>query len=299
MGRGCALVLVVALAGGCAGDRSVSPAAWLQKLRSPGQSGGVAADVVRLDVYQIQFPLADSAHYAELWSFIDEGDQTVPLEKRAQLEENGLRVGKVGGNPPGELLELLTEKRTCPNPRQMQVPLGKEERLVDCGPARPAGRFQLVQGEKKTPVELEQAQFAFAVKPTLAEGGKVCLHLEPRVKHANKNFLPWRPKADRSGWTRDVAQPAEAFESLSCEVTLAPGELLVLGARADRPETFGQQSFLCGEEQVPMQRLLVIRPWYNAPRGKAEPLPFGSDKELHAAPLAIQASQASVRGARP
>src|SRR5436190_18692161 len=124
MGRCRALVLALTLGAlsGCTGDTATTSASWLQKLRPyQGISG---PEAVHLDVALVNIPLADSARYRSLWTFVDE--QAVALEKQSVLEGNGFRVGQASANAPAELLELLTEPRSCPDPRRIQMHAGKD-----------------------------------------------------------------------------------------------------------------------------------------------------------------------------
>ena len=50
----------------------------------------------------------------------------------------------------------------------------------------------------------------------------------------------------------DVEPVAEKIADLGWEVTMAPGEYLVIGAREDRPGTLGHQAFVRPDESVPV-----------------------------------------------
>lgn len=295
MGRCRALVLALTLGAlsGCTGDTAGTTASWLQK-RRPYQ-GISGPEAVHLDVALLNIPLADAARYRALWTFVDE--QAVPLEKQAVLEDNGFRVGQASAAPPAELRELLTEPRSCPDPRRIQMHAGKDERCIDLGPALQKVSFQIADGEPGKRVELEQAQCALSVTPHLTDDGRTRLVIVPKVKHGAKGLLPWRPKSDLSGWTRQNDQAAETYPALGWEVVLAPGEFAVIGAREDRRETLGHQSFVRTEEKFPVKRLLVLRAWREAQEKPGEPARADGDGP---APLALQAGwTGSARGVSP
>ena len=133
-------VLVLALTAGllgCIGDRAARPVSWMERLR-PFQTDD--KEVVQVDVALVEVPASDRFFQGELWQFVDE--QVVPLEKKAQLEDNGFRVGQVGSKPPQELLELITQKRTCPAPRRFELHAGRGTR--DSGSGRPREPCPLV-----------------------------------------------------------------------------------------------------------------------------------------------------------
>lgn len=292
MGRCCALALTLVMLAGCSSERSVTSASFFSRLR-PFQ-GSPPADAVQLDVALVQIPCTDAARYGELWTFLDE--QAVNLEKKGILEENGFRVGRVGSTPPEELRELVSQRRNCPDPRRVQMQPGKEDRVLELGAARPHVAFQVVRGEQANRVELENAQCCLGVTPTLTDDGRTCLQIVPKIKHEGKGRLPWLPLADRSGWTRQMQQPADSFNELSWDVVLAPGEYLVIGAREDRPGTLGHEAFVHPEEKpTPLKRLLVLRAWRPVQDSKLAGIEHEAAGKGHAPPLAIQAGW-SARG---
>ena len=99
--------LVLALAGGCLGPQPAQPTGWLDRLKQLG--GPQGADLVVMDVAVLERPAGDRYLNGPLWSTIDE--QAVDLERRAVLDDNGLRVGRFGGMLPAGLQSLLTTDR--------------------------------------------------------------------------------------------------------------------------------------------------------------------------------------------
>jgi hypothetical protein len=294
--RGLVLALMLGSITGCLGDRATSSSSLLSRFRgSPSPAG---PEPIQLDFALVQVPLADDARYRDLWTFLDE--QAVPLEKKTVLEENGYRVGRVGANPPEELLELMTNRRYCPNPRRIQIELCKEEKLLELGPAIEHASFNVVQSEQSRQVALESAQCCIGVLLSLTEDGRTRLSLGPRIRHAGRDHMPWRPSADLSGWSRQFQKPVESFPGLDWEVQLMPGEYLVIGAREDRPDTIAHLSFLRFDEQLPVKRLLVLRAWRPADPRLA-PGGGGPTEETRreAVPLALQAGMSSARGVAP
>ncbi len=290
--RALLLALLIGAAAGCAGERS-SSTSLLHRLR-PFQ-GVTGPDAVQIDVALVQIPYGDAARYRELWTFLDE--QAVALDKKSALEENGFRVGRVGANPPEELLELVSQRRSCPDPRRVQMLAGKDERAFDLGPVLHKASLEIIRGEQSMPVELEDALCCLGVTPVAAEDGRTRLQIVPKVKQT-RGPLGWLPRPDRSGWTRQFEPVAEKIADLGWEVTMAPGEYLVIGAREDKPGTLGHQAFVRPDEGVPVKRLLVLRTWREGGGPKLaerEPVPDGSPRR--APPLAVQAGLA--RGVHP
>jgi hypothetical protein len=291
MWRVVAVALMLGSIGGCLGDRGPASLSLLRRFRKTAEPSG--PETVQLDVALVQIPLGDAAHYHDLWTFLDE--QAVPLEKKAQLEENGYRIGRVGATPPRELIELVTERRSNPDPRRIQMAVGKGEKTIDLGPPLEKAVFHLRQAEKETPVELEKGTYCLAITPALAEEGGTRLTFTPRVRHAGRDRMPWKASSERSEWTMQFEKAMESYAALSWEVVLAPGEYLVVGAREDRAGTIGHETFVRRDEGVPVKRLLILRSWRPDAAGRMDGGSQHGDRE-GAPPLAVQAAWPSYRG---
>ncbi len=243
--------LLTGLLTGCASE-PVRSTAWLDRFRHG--AGPAGSDVIQLDITLLERPLGDKYLNTELWESVDE---TIALESKEALANNGFRTGQTGGITPPGLQELLSSPRSCPHPRRVQCHAGKSLTL-DLGPERAVLRLQLQRDGAETPVTLEEAQCTLEVIPTLAADGRIRLHFEPQVQHGRVNLLP-QPSADHTGWVLKSDRPTERYPAMSWEVTLAANEYVVVGGRLDLPQSLGHQSFLCRDERVPVQRLLVIR----------------------------------------
>src|ERR1700691_3698612 len=89
---------------GCASTEQTHKGNWLDKLLRPG--GPTGPDVVQMDVALIERPLGDAYLNKDLWLAADE--QVVSLDNKAILQDNGFRIGQVGGLTPAGLQALLT-----------------------------------------------------------------------------------------------------------------------------------------------------------------------------------------------
>lgn len=285
--------LLCVLLAGCLSHETAHKAAWLERLR-PFQGPDVA-DVVVMDVALLERPVGDHYLNADLWDLADE--QVVPLEQKSLLEENGFRVGQVGGITPPGLQALLTSERSCVNPRRIQTHAGNATTVM-LGTTQVRCRYEVRQEGQVIPVELEQARCTLLVVPTLTRDGRTKLRFTPQVQHGESSLQPC-PAADRSGWVIQEQRPLEDYPALAWEVSLAPNEYVLVGARYDCPESLGHQAFFQKEGPSPVQRLLVIR----TGRSNLEPDPFpaptapAGDPAFSKSPsLAFQASYSAVRG---
>jgi hypothetical protein len=294
-GQGLLLGLLAGLFVGCLTNKPEGSVSFLKHLQPMGPTG---PDVVHIEVALIERPVGDRYLNQDLWPLADE--QIVGLEQKAVLEENGFRVGQVGGIPPPGLQALLTSATSCANPRLWQMHAGKSKTVM-LGSARPLCRFRLQQEGEARSISLEQAQCTLLVVPTLAADGRVQLHFTPQVLHGETNLLPC-PAPDNSGWVLQEQRPTELYADLGWEVVLAPNEYVVIGGRLDQPESLGYQCFIDADAPRPVQRLLVMRtggqaaaPPVDAPAAGVE----ASGSYGPSAPLALQAGYMAVRGSAP
>jgi hypothetical protein len=200
--------------------------------------GPTGSDVIQLDVAILEGPVGNRAFNQDLWGMTDE--QAIVAATQSGLEENGLRVGQIGGIAPQELQTLLTSERSCVRSRRIQLRSGSP-RIIELGPTLTQGRFVLHEKGRDTTVKLDQANCILSMVPMLAADGKTRLQFTPEI-------------ASHSGSNGSIR-----YDSLSWEVTLAPNDYLLIGGRYDRPNSLGWQCFMRPDEDAPVQRLLVIR----------------------------------------
>ncbi|MGH7174439.1 MAG: hypothetical protein ACRELG_29585, partial [Gemmataceae bacterium] len=234
----------------------------------------------------------------ELWSETDEeairvdDEQIAGLERKTALEQNGFRVGQIGGLLPSKLQDLLTSTRCCQT-RRIQKHAGRETTLT-CGSPWPHCRCRFVHDDRSATLEMDKAQCEFTVVPTLADEGRIHLRFTPRIKHGEGEmaFMTMRDSDGQLHWGRQEHQAEEVYPWLSWTLTVAPNEYVVLGAVLENGATLGEHFFLTREDDHPIvQRLLVLRATHvPTPAGPIEaslgPCP----------PLALRASLITARG---
>jgi hypothetical protein len=287
MGRRVAGVLAL-LAGAVAGCFTGQPERSLSRLGPAGLGRPAGADVVQIDVALVERPLGDRYLNGDLWQLADE--QGVTLERKAVLEENGFRVGQVGGLPPAGLQALLTSPRSCPDPHRLSVRAGNPT-AVTLGPTWKACCFAVKQGAEAAAVELADAQCVLEIVPTLTDDGRTALRFTPHLRHGPPRMVPYATQ-DPSGWRRwecVARQAEEAYAVLSWELTVAPNEYVVVGTHLNKPDTLGQRCF--AEEGV--QRLLVLR------TGRPLPAAPADEEFVRSPPIALRAAWGTARGHAP
>ena len=279
--------LVSLLLQGCALKETKRYVGWIPGFRHFESIAG--DDVVGAQVALIEAPVGDRALNGALWTLTDE--EFLSLEALSVLDENGFRVGKVSSSPPSELLDLLTSKKSCPNPRRLQGRAGKPLAPIVLGPERAEMTFHLSLDETGKDVTLSKAEVTFEIVPIIAKNGRTKLKITPQIRNGSERRQLWKPKDDRSGWMMQLTQPKKTYKELSWEVTLNPGQYLIIGGQFDRPGSLGHETFVRRDESPPVQRLLVIRALnHAASSNKADkPLVSVSAKPPSMKPLALQA----------
>jgi hypothetical protein len=282
---GLALVVV----GGCFWAPPGRPTGLVERLKP--FAGPRGADAVMFDVVQLEQPVGDRYLNHGLWTAADE--QAIDLERKAVIEDNGFRVGLLGGILPSEFQTLLASERSNPVPRRGWTRAGTPK-LLALGDAYPQLRFRLQTNGETTPVDLAQAQCVLQVTPSLTPDGDLKLAFLPLVQQGAKAL--WPPPID-GGLPLADQRPAERYPALGWEVTLAGSAYVVVGTRFEKADTLGHCCFVRTDGGKPVQRLLAIRASRLVP---PEAVPEGSDAGHRPAvpPLARQAITTTVRGAR-
>jgi hypothetical protein len=281
-------LLLLGCAVGCTLPAHVRGPSWIDRLRA-----GTAVDpnTVLVETALIERPLGDSYINRELWQDTDE--LVVGLERREALQANGLRVGRLVGTPPAGFQTLLLSPRYCANPQHLVVPSGKQCSTY-LGPVLAHCSVDLALETGKTELEIDQARFVIDVMPTLTAEGRTRLVCTPKIE-TGENVLPFQASPEDSSWVLRIERPSRKYAELSWDVTVAPGQYLVIGCLPERAGSLGQTAFVQEDGAMPVQRLLVIRT--NHAAGLSRDL--GTDELLRSGsppPLAIQAALPSVRG---
>ena len=221
----------------------------------PAKAQEIDANIVQLYQAFLERPLDDAYLSRELWTSTDQN--VVDIERQALLEENGIRIGQMVGGIPAKLLTLLKSERSCVNARIRLVSAG-ESAIYTLGPVQPKSTFRVQKNGQTEQVALEDAQFCFDIVAGPAPDGRIKLEFIPKVQHRQQAFRIDVSK-DFSDWVPPTDKPHRAFPHLSWHVSLAPGEVLVIGPHLDKPGTLGYRSFVQEEGPTPMQRVLILR----------------------------------------
>jgi hypothetical protein len=275
--------LLAGLLVGCV-PAQVKTTAWYRGRQPfPAPTG---PNIVEMEVALLECPVGDPYINRDLWTLADE--QIIPPEQKAALEENGFRVGQVGGIVPAELQNLLTSERNNVNPRRRLVMVGQPA-AFDLGSKVPTLHFTRMEAGTPAEVEFAGARCQLVVVPGLTPDGKAKFHFTPQVEYGD----PVRTiKPAPEGFQLEVESPHQSYPALSWEVTLGANQYLVIGARFEQRQSLGFASFVQRDESNPVQRLLVIRTNRSGSGVSGGGADEGAEEEATAhrsPPLALQA----------
>jgi hypothetical protein len=275
-------------AAGCTFSTHSQGPSWVDYMRA---SATLDPNTVLVETALVELPLGDPYVCRDLWRDTDE--LIVGLECREALQENGLRIGQLIGTPPVSFQTLLLSPRSCANPSRLTVPSGKLIPLYT-GPVVPHSSFDLVHDGQKNELEADQVRFGFDLVATLTNDGRTHLGFTPKIE-TGERLLPFQASPEQSSWVMRIERPNRKFADLAWEVTLSPGQYLVIGCRPDMTASLGQSAFVTDDEAKPRQRLLVIRT-NRAVAASSEQSPDELLRGGPAQPLAVQATQPVFRG---
>lgn len=218
---------------------------------APDQTPGVYLESVLFER-----PVGDPLLDRDLWA---NASSPLPPKTRALLEENGLRVVAFAGNLPRAFQKLLESESEAVNPQGLTFASRTDAVLPTVGPIEKC-EFRVLTdlSGSREKVELRTANGGILVKPEATADGRVKVVCEPRMQHGERQ--DWiRPTSDSTGFSLQGEIPLERYPGLGFDVTLGPGEYLVIGSPATATETLGSAMFGVEAKSESRQRVLVIR----------------------------------------
>ena len=246
--------------------------------------GRLASDAVGLEVGVAQLDSHQEETFESFWNLLDQ--QELPIELRKLLDQNGLRVAVMPIHPPSLLNELVDPKPVDPeklNEFEKQLHAKKllrpQPRMIihDRISNREGQAHEVatsdVQGETSWVIrngDEQTAGFGNQVRgmmsiTTYPNGdGSVRLLLRPEIHHGQS-----RPRigVGQRSFLVESSQHVTPVDELKFEVTLRPGESLVVAPTKDIAELggilLGSHGNAVGNSDskraVPTHRILMVR----------------------------------------
>lgn len=244
------MVALCVCAGGCATDtEQLADAGWSRlKPRLPGPT----PDVVEIQYYLIERPIGDPQINQAAWEEADE--QAISLDLKNQLDQNGLRIGKLTTRLPESVAQLLAgagQGRRNHGRSGAPAKLTTIDGLDDC-------RFVARLNDEPTEHAYAKASGSICVVPTLDGSKSIALVLFPQVEFGDSK-PQYVPTADYDAWQINVTRDKQAFHELAAELSLESGTYLLIGCRPENRDSLGRRLFTGPSPGRPTQRLLVLR----------------------------------------
>ena len=223
--------------------------------RSKSKDVALEPDTVFMDIAPITVPLGDHRVNEDIWTAIDE--QVIPSRQRRLLQHNGFRVGlATGGSAPAELRQLLTNKKTNPQPYQARRRVGNPA-VVTLAKEVPKWDFGMRFEDRTETREFRRVVGQLAVVPLLENETAVHLQCIPQVEFDDPE--KWSRINPRLALAVQGQRSTETFDFLKFDIILGENDFLVIGCRLDAVDSLAARLFLTPDPDWPVQRLLAIR----------------------------------------
>jgi hypothetical protein len=226
----------------------------------PSRDGAV------LEIFFATFPADADATLNAIWKEADEQKYTSELCRR--LANHGFRVGTTASPAPAAIEQLLRSKTSGADGTiaRLDTEPTVSRKLLNLQ-FESAGQILASEVEPRVPLlqfkngklrgrDFFQAQGLFSIVTKEADAGRVSIELTPELHHGEA-AQRWTGRDGR--FVMESNRPKEVFADAATHTRLAPGDVLLVGGRADRPGSLGHLFFsreVAGQQQ---RRLLVIR----------------------------------------
>jgi hypothetical protein len=209
-----------------------------------------------LQVAILSRPLRDEALNAGVWDVADE--QVVAPEIRRALEVNGLRIGLLTGALPAEIEAILN----APPPNKVDptkvFPPDGDHTLISLSEPTPVASLLLNRENRAYGKDYEDASGWFRVTAKQEGPTGVALRFVPEIhfgpiQHAFGAVPNAGAYAPQRFMLKD-GQEEETLRDLATTLILQPGQVAVVGCRAEKERSLG--TFLFTQPEVNSDRLL-------------------------------------------
>ncbi len=267
----CALALCVLLAG-CSlwntNDESGPTETWSDVFGTDGpevvEANRFNLNTVVLEVAHIEQPLTDISMIDLLWQEVDQIG-ALDSQTRAQLKENGIRVGITGPNIPRTLENLLQVDAAWRQERsdgqqgstlQAVTVFPGEPTHLHTGQAYSECEINVPKVSGTETIKFENVNCQFQIEADQLQEGWVKLHFIPEIHHAAQSL---RRVATEDGWKFQNTQKVLPVYDQKFTLTLNQGEVAVISATEHKPGTLGHAMFIGDGNDDQIQKVIVIR----------------------------------------
>lgn len=228
----------------------------------------VSDDTVTLEIARVSLSSADEAAIVDMWSQIDE--QSLDLEKRRELDENGFRVGIISFHLPPSLRTIMkrSQGERDVNGAEMFRVDGEEMIAINHRrfPRGKRGEYILVPTRSELAVlesdagilrgeTYREAECKLILTTFPQNDGRVRLDVSPEIHHG----VPRQHYAAGEGMLRiETRKERKVLEQVGFSATLQAGQTLILSG-TDNMKGLGQAFFEREQGGTNRRQLLLIR----------------------------------------
>ena len=240
-----------------------------EALASAGSTGRlVEAKRCTLTVVILTRPQGDAVLNEVAWQSADE--QVIEPDLRRALQTNGLRLGRLTGEVPSALAEMLhAGPPNQPDVQMIANPSG-ESALVDPSQAPAHTSLNLLLSDPQGQVRgknYSDAKGFLRVTATHEGSSAVSVRLAPELHHgpvlAGFGPVSTGPVLMPREFQMTAGQKQETFRDLAATVALQPGQILLIGTRPERPGCLGDLLFNRLEANSDRVRQSLVLIWAN------------------------------------
>lgn len=258
------VAMATALVGCALSQSAMKPGAGLSAIGREGQL--VTPKRCRLDVVFLTRPQGDRVFNEIVWQVADE--QIIEPDLRRALQVNGLRYGRITGELPSELQELLQAGPPDQPQTQMILNPSGTPTLLDTAqaPAKPSLSLLLSQPDGSVKgKQYEDAKGFLRLVPSYEGTDEVSIRITPELHHgpisAGFGTVPTDGLPMPREFKMTSGQKEESFRELAATIDLKAGQVAVLGVRPERSGSLGDILFQQedGNSDRILQNLVLIR----------------------------------------
>lgn len=236
-------------------------------------SGRLAnSETVLLEVFIVRCPLNDEELNSTLWKDVDE--QVFSSSLRRELAVNGFRAGLIGNQLPSSFLRIL-KTRDDVDPSQIVTTIRLDElanqtvvRKTIASRNGQKNEVNVSNVKNQTTIlfnengalggeTFNEGQAVMVIRTQTRGDGSVTLDLLPEVQYGQPRQTF---QFDAGSVTMATARPKRTFDSLRSEITVQPGQFVVMTSRPEMSGNVGSFFFTDEEaESGAEQKLLCFR----------------------------------------
>ena len=239
-------------------------------------SGRLAnSETVLLEVFIVRCPFNDPELNSTLWKDVDE--QVFSAALRREFAANGFRAGLIGNQLPSSFLRIL-KTRDDVDPSQIVTTIRLDElanqtvvRKTIASRNGQKNEVNVSNVKKQSTILFNEngalggetfndGQAVMVIRTQTRGDGSVTLDLLPEVQHGQPRQTF---QYDAGSVTMATARPKRTFDSLRSEITVQPGQFVVMTSRPEMSGNVG--SFFFTDEEADSgteQKLLCFRVSY-------------------------------------